>query len=60
VTLTIDSDAHWTDTLPNIRYGVATARRAWITPDKIANTRSWDELDAMRKRPRAKAARSRR
>ena len=56
VTLTIDSDAHWTDTLPNMRYGVATARRAWIGPDSIANTRPWDELDAMRKRSRRATA----
>ncbi len=49
-TLTIDSDAHWTRTLPNIQYGVATARRAWLTAANIANTRPWPELDAMRKR----------
>jgi DNA polymerase (family 10) len=49
-TLTIDSDAHWTTTLPNIQYGVATARRAWLTAENIANTRPWPELDAMRKR----------
>src|SRR3954453_18613099 len=58
VTLCIDSDAHWTETLRNIRYGVATARRAWIGPESIANTRPWDELTAMRKSPRAKSARS--
>jgi len=58
VTLTIDSDAHGTETLANARYGVATARRAWIGPESVANTRSWDELDAMRKSPRAKTARS--
>jgi DNA polymerase (family 10) len=57
-TLTIDSDAHGVETLANIRYGIATARRAWVGPDAIANTRSWDELDAMRKRSRRpKAAR---
>src|SRR3954470_12983688 len=49
-TLTIDSDAHWTTTLPNIQYGVATARRAWLTAENIANTRPWPELDALRKR----------
>jgi DNA polymerase (family X) len=49
-TLTIDSDAHWTTTMPNIQYGVATARRAWLTAENIANTRPWPELDAMRKR----------
>jgi DNA polymerase (family 10) len=56
VTITIDSDAHGTETLPNIRYGVATARRAWLTAGNLANTRSWAELDALRKRgARAKA-----
>src|SRR3954471_2224723 len=49
-TVVIDSDAHWTTTLPNIQYGVATARRAWLTKDSVANTRPWPELDAMRKR----------
>ncbi len=48
--LVIDSDAHGVETLANVRYGVATARRAWLTPDDVANTRSWPELDAMRKR----------
>ncbi len=56
-TLTIDSDGHGTETLANARYGVATARRAWIGPESIANTRPWDELDAMRKSPRLKPAR---
>ena len=41
VTLVIDSDAHWPRTLANMRYGVATARRAWLTPDQVANTRPW-------------------
>jgi len=50
VTLLIDSDAHWPHTLKNMRYGVATARRAWLTAANVGNTRSWGELDAMRKR----------
>ncbi|GAC1324920.1 MAG: DNA polymerase/3'-5' exonuclease PolX [Thermoleophilaceae bacterium] len=49
-TLVIDSDAHGRETLANIRYGVATARRAWIEASSVANTRSWPELDALRKR----------
>jgi DNA polymerase (family 10) len=52
----IDSDAHWTKTMPNIRYGVATARRAWLTAADVVNTRPWAELDAMRKRGAARAA----
>jgi DNA polymerase (family X) len=50
VTLVINSDAHGMETLANIRYGVATARRAWVTAGQVANTRPWPELDALRKR----------
>ncbi len=52
VTLTIDSDAHRTRTLANMRWGVATARRAWLTRDDVANTRSWPELQRLRKQSR--------
>ncbi len=50
VVLVIDSDAHWPRTLPNMRYGVATARRAWLTAAQVANTRPWTEVDKLRKR----------
>jgi DNA polymerase (family 10) len=51
VTLVIDSDAHGVDTLPvTLRYGIATARRAWLTKDQVANTRTWKQLDKLRKR----------
>jgi DNA polymerase (family 10) len=46
----IDSDAHGVETLSNIRYGVATARRAWLTAADVVNTRPWPEVDALRKR----------
>jgi DNA polymerase (family 10) len=53
-TIVIDSDAHGADTLVrNMRYGVATARRAWLTAAHVANTRSWDELARLRKRGRS-------
>ncbi len=52
VTLLIDSDAHRTRTLANMRWGVATARRAWLTREHIANTRSWSELQRLRKQSR--------
>jgi len=52
VTLVIDSDAHRTSTLANMRYGVATARRAWLTKAQVANTRTWKQLDKLRKRSR--------
>ncbi len=50
VTLVVDSDAHWPRTLANMRYGIATARRAWLTADAVANTRPWAEVDRLRKR----------
>jgi DNA polymerase (family X) len=52
VTLVIDSDAHWPRTLANMRYGVFTARRAWVSRESVANTRPWAHLDRMRKRGR--------
>jgi DNA polymerase (family 10) len=50
VTLVINSDAHWPRTLQNMRYGVATARRAWLTAEMVGNTRPWKQLDKLRKR----------
>ena len=52
VRILIDSDAHRTDTLANMRWGVATARRAWLTAADVANTRPWPELQKLRKQAR--------
>jgi DNA polymerase (family 10) len=41
-----------------IRYGIATARRAWLTKENVANTRTWRQLDKLRKRSRTAAKRS--
>jgi len=60
VPIVIDSDAHSRRTLSVIRYGVATARRAWLTKEHVANTRTWPQLDKLRKRGRKKPATSRR
>ena len=49
VKIVLDSDAHRPATLANQRWAVATARRAWLTADDVANTRSWDELRALRR-----------
>jgi DNA polymerase (family X) len=50
VTLLVDSDSHGVETLANIRYGIATARRAWLGSAQVGNTRPWDELRKLRKR----------
>jgi DNA polymerase (family X) len=43
-TIVLNTDAHGVDTLSNMAYAVATARRAWLTAGDIANTRSWSEF----------------
>jgi DNA polymerase (family X) len=50
VTIVLNTDAHGVDTLNNMSYAVATARRAWLTAGDIANTRSWAEFKKLRKR----------
>ena len=52
VTIVIDSDAHRVRTLANMRWGIFTARRAWLTKDDVANTRPWQELRRLRKQAR--------
>ncbi len=52
VRILIDSDAHSVRNLDLLRYGIATARRAWLTPEQVANTRSWAEFAPLRKRAR--------
>lgn len=42
--IVVNSDAHGPETLAQIRYGVWTARRAWLGPGDVANTRAWEEL----------------
>jgi DNA polymerase (family 10) len=41
------------DTLSNMRYSVATARRAWLSAEQVANTRPWRSFAPLRKRRRA-------
>ena len=40
----IDSDAHRTDELADVRWGVDQARRAWVEPGHVLNTRGRDDL----------------
>ncbi len=42
--IAIDSDAHDLDELDYLRWGVSQARRAWIGPDAVVNTRSRADL----------------
>jgi DNA polymerase (family X) len=54
VPIVINTDAHWPANFGFDRYGVATARRAWLTKEHVANTRSWREFMRLRKRARSR------
>jgi DNA polymerase (family 10) len=56
VGIVIDCDAHRVGGFEVARYGIATARRAWLSADDVVNTRTWDEVAARRPRVRAAAA----
>ncbi len=52
VMLGIHTDAHVTDSLQNLDFGVAVARRAWCAPEQILNSRSADDVLAFARRKR--------
>lgn len=43
-TVSIDTDAHHIDDMDNMLFGVATARKAGISKDRVLNARSLDEV----------------
>lgn len=51
--IAINCDAHATDGMEILEYGIATARRAWLTAADVANTRPLAELLLMLKRNRS-------
>jgi len=55
VRILVDSDAHSVRNLELVTYGIATARRAWLSAAQVANTRPWPEFASLRKRARAAA-----
>lgn len=50
--LVIDSDAHHPDGFQDLRWGIAMARRGWVTAADVLNTLEWDELKQHLKRYR--------
>jgi DNA polymerase (family 10) len=55
VGILVNSDAHSTERLLGLRYGIWTARRAWLTAADVANTLPWIELAARSKRARSRS-----
>ncbi len=49
VRIPITTDAHSVGALGYAELGVAQARRAWLTKDQVLNTRSWREIERLRK-----------
>lgn len=57
VKVVISTDAHSTQNLPYIRYGVTMARRGWLEKSNVLNTLPAEEfLTALRAKPGARAA----
>jgi DNA polymerase (family X) len=52
IPILINCDAHRVRGFEVARYGIATARRAWLTAADVANTRPWTSLAALRPRHR--------
>jgi DNA polymerase (family 10) len=55
VPIVINTDSHRVGGFEVARYGIATARRAWLTKADVANTKPWAEVAAMRSRSRLAA-----
>ncbi len=60
VPILINTDAHRTAGFAVARYGIATARRAWLTTEDVVNTQAWTNVQALRPRHREALASSRR
>jgi DNA polymerase (family 10) len=56
VIVSIDSDCHRADALARqMRFGLGTARRGWVAPHQVLNTRSIDQVRAFIAAKRARA-----
>jgi DNA polymerase (family 10) len=49
VPLAIDTDAHAPGHLKYQEYGLVTARRGWVEPDQVLNSRSWPVIEDRRR-----------
>jgi DNA polymerase (family 10) len=52
VKLVIDSDGHQISALGYVELGVGQARRAWLSAADVVNTRTWKQVETLRKRQR--------
>ncbi len=50
VNYAIDTDSHRTHEYTLIRYGVGTARRGWVTPERVINTMTFSKITKILKK----------
>jgi DNA polymerase (family 10) len=43
----IGADVHWAEDLDSLRYGVDQARRGWLEPDDVLNTKPRGEIEGV-------------
>jgi DNA polymerase (family X) len=55
VPIVINTDSHRVGGFAVARYGIATARRAWLTAAQVVNTQPWPAVEALRPRHRPAA-----
>jgi DNA polymerase (family 10) len=48
--LVVNTDAHEIAALDWMEIGIAQARRAWLTKDQVLNTRTWKQVERLKKR----------
>jgi DNA polymerase (family 10) len=48
--LVVDSDGHEIGAQAYVEFGVGQARRAWMTKNDVVNTRTWKQIERIRKR----------
>ncbi len=49
--LPVNTDAHQISALDWMDIGIAQARRAWLTKDHVLNTRTWKQIEKLKKKP---------
>jgi DNA polymerase (family 10) len=50
VRVVVSSDGHEVAALDYVDFGIAQARRAWLTAEQVANTRTWAQLKKLMKK----------
>jgi DNA polymerase (family 10) len=48
--IAVNTDAHQLSALEWMEIGVAQARRAWLSRDQVLNTRTWKQIERLKKR----------